>query len=375
MTEKNNALVPMRGVAPLALNTIQDVMTLAETLAKSGYFTDARTAAQAVVKILAGRELGFQTIASMVGVHIIDGKPSMGAHLLAAKIKGSDRYDYEIVTGTRDVCELEFWERSLPQGGDTRRGCDGWVKKKENIRFTLKEATESGLTISEKTGQPKRNWRVSSDDMLFARCISKGYRRYAPDLTGGVVVYDPDELDAVSVDVAVADVPLSREQSLIALQEAAEYEAAVQSTNGTPALPAPTTPAEEPRPNPSAPPLTGTLTDSERAEMIDLAKKHNRVKEDTAVMLKVIGVTTLAEVPRAKADWLRQALTHGLTPQKQVDRIAALVQETGMPWDDFRARLQQRFGTTSIAYLLPSQADQVEEGMKRRKAEAAKPAA
>jgi hypothetical protein len=36
-----------------------DVMGLGEVLARSGFFSDTRDAAQAVVKVLAGQELGF----------------------------------------------------------------------------------------------------------------------------------------------------------------------------------------------------------------------------------------------------------------------------------------------------------------------------
>ena len=83
--------------------TVRDSMSLADTmqlgdiLAKSGFFSDTKEAAQAVVKVLAGRELGFGPIASMTGVHIVQGKPSLGANLLGAAIKGSGRYNYRVV--------------------------------------------------------------------------------------------------------------------------------------------------------------------------------------------------------------------------------------------------------------------------------------
>ena len=42
---------------------------------KSGFFADTRDQAQAIVKILAGQELGISPIASMTGVYIVKGKP------------------------------------------------------------------------------------------------------------------------------------------------------------------------------------------------------------------------------------------------------------------------------------------------------------
>lgn len=159
-------------------------MSLCEVLAKSGYFADTRSTAQAVVKVLAGAELGFGPIASMTGVHIIEGKPSVGAHLMAAMIKRSGRYDYDLLHCSREICEVEFFEVS--------------EKKRKSLgktQLTMAEAMQSGLAIGKDGKSLKSNWARSSDDMLFARCITKGYRRFCPDLTGGCPVYDPDELD------------------------------------------------------------------------------------------------------------------------------------------------------------------------------------
>lgn len=168
------------------VQSLRETITLGEILAKSGFFADARSAAQAVVKVLAGRELGFSPIASMTGVHVIEGKPSVGAHLMASMIKRSGRYDYKVVRCDKSACKLHFLERS----GDRQ---DRW-QDLGDIELTMEEAVASGLAIG-RDGKIKTNWARNTDDMLFARCISKGFRRYCPDLTGGVTVYDPDEMD------------------------------------------------------------------------------------------------------------------------------------------------------------------------------------
>ena len=71
--------------------------TLGQVMVKSGFFSDTRDAAQAIVKILAGQELGFGPIASMQGVYIVKGKTSLSANLVGAAIKRSGRYDYRII--------------------------------------------------------------------------------------------------------------------------------------------------------------------------------------------------------------------------------------------------------------------------------------
>jgi hypothetical protein len=54
----------------------------------------------------------------------------------------------------------------------------------------------------------KANWRNHPDDMLFARCVSKGYRRYCADLSSGVLAYDPDELGELpAIPAAPAPAP------------------------------------------------------------------------------------------------------------------------------------------------------------------------
>jgi len=74
-------------------------------MAQSGFLSDARGAAQASVKILAGREKGFPPLASMVGISIIEGKPAAGANLLAGATKRA-RYTWRVVQRDTKGCML-----------------------------------------------------------------------------------------------------------------------------------------------------------------------------------------------------------------------------------------------------------------------------
>jgi hypothetical protein len=192
MAKQSTALVPVPSFA--------ETMELAREMQKSNLFGELRNAGQALVKILAGRELGFGPVASLIDVHFIEGKPSIGSHLKAAAIKSSEKYDYDIVVSDDTTCELLFWERRLAKGGETRKGVPGWVELSPRIRLTLAEAKAKGWTNTSKG--PKATWLKTPADMLFARCVSIGYRRHCPDLTRGVLVYDPDELDAEPAQAA-----------------------------------------------------------------------------------------------------------------------------------------------------------------------------
>ena len=152
---------------------LDSTIRLSGLLAASGYFSDAKGEAQAVVKVLAGAEMGFGPIASMTGVHVIQGKPSIGANLIAAAVKASPRYDYRVKENTPETCEIEFFQNGDSLGVST---------------FTMADAKAAGLTS-------KDNWRKFPRNMLFSRAMSNGVRWFCPDVMSGVTVYTPEELD------------------------------------------------------------------------------------------------------------------------------------------------------------------------------------
>lgn len=173
----------------LAILQPQDLDTIQRTgklLAASGYFDGrgdgsppgAQAIAQMATKIMAGREMGFGPFASVNGVHIINGKPSIGANLMASAIKANGRYNYRVREMSGDKCAIEFFERD----GD----------KWESIgvsEFTLQDAQAAGLTKNP-------TWSKFPKNMLFARAISNGVRFYCPDVFSGNAVYVPEELGA-----------------------------------------------------------------------------------------------------------------------------------------------------------------------------------
>jgi hypothetical protein len=164
---------PVHSVQPMRIESLRDVEYLARACAASGFFKDSRDAAQAVVKIQAGIELGIPPIASMTGVHIIDGKVALSSNLIAAQIKRSGKYDYRVIEWTRERTELAFFQ------GGTEIG---------RAAFSMEDARAAGLAN-------KGVWKSYPDAMLFARALSKGARVYTPDVFTGPV-YVPEELGA-----------------------------------------------------------------------------------------------------------------------------------------------------------------------------------
>jgi hypothetical protein len=164
------------------LSTISttEIMNIGKAFAESGMFPDIKSAAQAVVKIQAGAEMGIPPFAAMSGIHIIQGKPTIGAGLMAANVKASNKYDYKVIEQTEKVCSIDFYKGKEKLGNST---------------FTIEEAKKAGTKNLDKF--PK--------NMLFARAISNGVKFYTPDVFSGPV-YTPEEFDVVTQDINHTDI-------------------------------------------------------------------------------------------------------------------------------------------------------------------------
>lgn len=148
---------------------------LGQLIAQSGYFQDAKQAGQAVVKVIAGREIGLGPIASMTGIYIVQGRVAFGANVMAAALKRTGRYTYRVTELTDTKCTIDFFEivggKREPIGAST---------------FTREDAAKAGTKNMDKF--PK--------NMLFARAMSNGVKWYAPDVFAGAPIYTPEELGA-----------------------------------------------------------------------------------------------------------------------------------------------------------------------------------
>lgn len=174
----------------------QDAFELGKVFKASGMFPTMKHEAEAVVKIIAGREFGLGPLASMNGIHMVDGKPTLAANLIAGQIKRHPNYNYKVVRREADGCELEFFEDGKSVGHMT------WGKG---------DAEKAGLLR-------KNNWKNYPRDMYFARCLTSGARTFCPDVLGGSPVYTAEELGAedapapvVPADVPPAEVPFTHD--------------------------------------------------------------------------------------------------------------------------------------------------------------------
>jgi len=179
MEEKNGKVTATKRVKKThQLTTVESLtepMALGEVFMKSGMFTDVKSQAQAVVKILAGRELGLAPLESMTNIYIVNGKVALQAKIIGSLIKKSGKYDYVVEKLDDQECIMGFY---LVEE-------DGKKVELGKSTFTIKDAARAGIVN-------KDVWKNYPRNMLFARALSNGARWYTSDVFCG---YTAEEIE------------------------------------------------------------------------------------------------------------------------------------------------------------------------------------
>ena len=154
---------------------LQESMSLGDVFVKSGMFPDLKSQAQAVVKILAGRELGLSPLQAMTDIYMVNGKVALQAKLIASLIKKSGKYDYHIDKLDEQECVISFFQMN------------GKMEKIGESTFTIKDAAKAGIVN-------KEVWKSYPRNMLFARAVSNGARMFCADI---ITAYTPEEVEDI----------------------------------------------------------------------------------------------------------------------------------------------------------------------------------
>lgn len=161
--------------------SLVEPMALGEVFIKSGMFTDIKSQAEAVVKILAGRELGLAPLESMTNIYIVNGKVALQAKIIGALIKKSLKYDYTVEKLDNEECTVSFYSIEV----------DGKKIELGKSTFTLKDAARSGIIN-------KDVWKSYPRNMLFARALSNGARWYTSDVFCGYTAEEVEDTKEVT---------------------------------------------------------------------------------------------------------------------------------------------------------------------------------
>lgn len=208
-----NNIVPKTNqkIIDVTIRSIDEIQSLAKLFVESGMFQDTKSIAQAVVKIMAGNELGIGPFLAMEGIDIIAGRVALSPLLLSAIMKSQNKYNYKVLKSNESICEIAFFEKGMHIG---------------NSVFSIEEAKRMELVN-------KDNWRKQPKMMLFWRCLSRGIRMYCPDLYNGIKVYTTEELDPNRniVDVDLATTPEVEETPTENIEYASQEEIILEPTH------------------------------------------------------------------------------------------------------------------------------------------------
>ncbi len=251
-----------------AITSLEDTLKLSEIAVASGMFPAIQDQAKAAMIILAGREIGVPPMAALRGMFVVKGKAEFHAGLLAALIKQSGKYDYNVVEHDDTKCVLCWYENKKGVG---------------RSQFTIEDAKRAGLI------KPDSNWQKFPKAMLFARALTSGQRVYCLDIGLGAV-YSPGEIsenaemDESSILIVPPDPPafhgpgVVREiidanltPEIVPKVEAARAEQNAKARE-----------KHHPAPTSDSVPLVNTASEL-RAEAVDLAmaiKKKHKIKHE-----------------------------------------------------------------------------------------------
>jgi 5'-3' exonuclease len=168
---------PMAWERELEPRSMREVRVLAEDMFKSRLFSAYGTPHAVLSTIMAGRELGMQSMASLRAFHLIDNKPTLPADLIRALVIRSGKAKYFRCT-ERTATKATF---------ETQRGDDPPIA----LTYTIEEgrqAWQKDQKAFEASGYGK-----NPADLLVARSSSKLARLVYPDVVHGL--YSTEEFD------------------------------------------------------------------------------------------------------------------------------------------------------------------------------------
>lgn len=153
--------------------SFQELRALAKDASDSKFF-GMSSPQQALVAMMAGKDLGLSYMQSLRAFHIIEGRPALSAEAMVA-----------VCLGRPDVCEFfrTVSVSNISATVETKRV--GSETRQET--FTIEDAKTAGLV------KDKGNWVKYPGRMCLARARSFLARDVYPDLLMGL--YDPDEIE------------------------------------------------------------------------------------------------------------------------------------------------------------------------------------
>jgi hypothetical protein len=258
----------------------QQLWEIAERLAKSGPFENA-TAAQLYARILVGDALGIDASTACSCIGHSKGKLVVAAGLQASLLARSDRYHIEVEEVSDERAAIRFFRDGKHVGTSV---------------YTMAEAKHAGLAS-------KDVWAKYPSDLLFARALTRGIRRYAPDLLVGNPAITLEEMGA-DLHEPIKPVPEAQVKAQPETKESATMAA--------------------PQPPPENKPARGTIADQQLRDLKAL-RELLEIPIDVwrYIILAKRGVRSATELSTEQAAELISALKTKLDVKAMEEGIAA----------------------------------------------------
>lgn len=182
------ALVKVQHQTALEPRSLSEAITLCKMAVASGFLPKAISKPEAALMILMrGRELGLTAMQSFASINVIEGKTSMSAELIVAKVKQK-----------RDVCRyFRFVD------GDEKKAVFETHREGDPEPTTLEYTWEDAVRMK---FADKDNYKKQPANMLRWRCAVALARLVYPELTLGLVDSDEAQVIARETKVVEADV-------------------------------------------------------------------------------------------------------------------------------------------------------------------------
>lgn len=191
----------------LSDDEIRRLFRIADGLARSSAFKDARQAEQAFAKMVVGRDLGLTPAQSMQGVQFVEGGIQMHYAMLGQFVRARPGYDYRAGWLKRDDPDLSHGDDGWPgpielvwmneEEADDLRPIFGvaieFTVNGEKVgvsRFTEDDARQANLIKTD----ARAAWNTSRRNMLLARSMSNGIKWFVPEVFAGMPVYAEGEI-------------------------------------------------------------------------------------------------------------------------------------------------------------------------------------
>ncbi len=220
---------------------------LAALFARSGAFDDLKKATMeesiylAMTKIRLGRSWGLNEADAMLHVNFYNGKPTLSAEAIAAKMYDSGlgwdiHFDY---SKGGDVSRCSLHLKELGKDGAWRPVVDPVSGERSVVSFGDEEASKAMVWEKGKQIRLIEKWNYQSwkADMYYAACLRRARKRYRPNVCSSAMTRaDVDETtNAVEAPVPESRAMHSEEMAQATKERSAQLTEALESAKKRPA--------------------------------------------------------------------------------------------------------------------------------------------